>query len=243
MAALIKACPGEPEKIPYRLAEERKIIDFTDPRVVLLDTIYALKRGFIFKHNNPEFQKKISGDFYKGIEKQYRYLRECPLDEQFYTEDEREEYFEVVDRWIDQLGEIRKVWKRYEEEVERIISLGATEKIKEMRPQFFQELTGMPWKQFLEDEAPGWPADWANGPDVIEKQRIPNGGIRIAELWEKQTADVYRDLDAARGDGVSTFKSGLAHAHNNAFTSPDGKKSKSLKVVRSMHCANTPSIR
>ena len=36
-------------------------------------------------------------------------------------------------------------------------------------------------KQFLEDEAPRWPVDYAQSVDVVEKQRVPNGGVAPAE--------------------------------------------------------------
>jgi hypothetical protein len=47
----------------------------------------------------------------------------------------------------------------------------------------------------------------------------------------RRLASVYRDLDMGQGNGVSRFKSGLAHAHHTRVMSPDGKRSKVLRVV------------
>ena len=98
-------------------------------------------------------------------------------------------------------------------------------------PGLVSDFKTKPWAQFLEGDAPGWLIDWANGSDVIQKQRIPNAAVRIIEHWEKETKDSMDALDEQRGDGVKRWKSGLKEKEEKVTMSKDGKLAMSQSTV------------
>lgn len=214
------------------IAAEKKILDFKDRKIAFLDRVYTLKRTYIFSHGKTS--KNITPTTFDEIMAEYDYFKTSTAE--FETEEDRHFYLATVDRWLSQIVRIGQVWQDLEKDHAQIKKIAQESTLATLQPQVHEEVVDRPWKQFLDGDASGWPMDWAQGKDVVEKMRVPNGGVRIIEDWEKETKSVYRDLDEARG-GPSRFRSGLGSALQTKVLLNDGKHVRTLNIV--CYCANS----
>ncbi|KIW07888.1 uncharacterized protein PV09_01800 [Verruconis gallopava] len=211
-----------------KFKSEEKNLDFSDPKIKFLDQIYAVKRSFVFQYR--QNTEAITSLKVGEIKANYETFKNSKLGEFFKTEEEKKAYLETVMRWFCQILEADRLWREYLEITERKCKLSIDDMLREARPSFVEELANKPWAQFLEKDGPGWPVDWANGPTVINKQRVPNGGIRIVEQWEKATAKAIDEIDT-NPSGRPVFESGLVRAQQIAVLDPERKKVKTVYLV------------
>jgi hypothetical protein len=120
-------------------------------------------------------------------------LRQTP--QAFPDMDTYETFFTIVHRYTKQIQETIQLWREHHQRHEEIAKDVLHNKLKVARPKYSKELISQPWQQFLSREAPAWPASWQPGPDVIVKQSIPNGGVKIIEKWESEVKEIYDWLD------------------------------------------------
>jgi hypothetical protein len=213
-----------------------------EPKLKFLAQLYGIKCTYIYKFGKSS--KNVTDSTFHEIQTQYAHLKAVPIPgTDFSTEKEREEYFAVVDCWLAQIVEIYKAQKKHKEFYAAVKKIVTEDLWREKLPSFAEEIGDHVWQQFLDKDAPGWPTDGTSAPGVTLKQRIPNGGIRIVEQWEKDVADVIGFLDANREDGTSRFQSGLAEAQKTVAHSSDGRDTKTFNLVCSLNDLPTVLIR
>jgi hypothetical protein len=225
MKIIAETLPNNPRAALEAEAEAVKLLE-TDPKLKFLHQLYSIKRTWIFKFGKPS--KNITPTTLSEIQTQYATLKAST--DQFKDEKDKKQYFDDIDQQIAQIVTVFELQKEHKKYYDEMRNMGTNNTLREARPSYAEGLVDKSWQQFLDKEAPGWPVDWASQPDVLAKQRIPNGGVRIIEDWEKEVAEVFNDLDAVRG-GPSRFKSGLFEAQKTRVIAPDGTKAKTFKIV------------
>jgi len=140
------------------------------------------------------------------IKAQILALKQCP--EIFESTDAYIAFFNTVNRYCAQIMQIIRLWREHDAKWKNFDKALFEDELRAKRDSFAPALMSQPWSQFLHNEAPAWPVDWVLGPDVISKQWVPNGGLRVLEKWESEVQAIYSHLDANR-PGPSRFTSEL----------------------------------
>lgn len=202
-------------------------LERVDPVRDFLEDLYTLKLAYIWRFD--ELDRADVLEHLKKLLQTWATIR--TWSGSFANSAEEKTFNTTVNRWLAQLTTIIKMQTESRQKIAEFRDLMLKEELRTKRPSYSEDLVTRPWVQFLHRDAPGWPVNWGTSPDVIAKQRIPNGGVALVRGYEKEARTIldFLDIGAGRTDNPR-FRSGLEEAQNNVVVSEDGK-SKTLSLV------------
>lgn len=198
------------------------------PKTALLRALHEAKIRYIFAKD--EMEESEAQALLENIKSKAHSLAHTA--QAFESEEDKMRFFRRVKRRVCQIIAIIRLQRRYSDTLTDAKDFMLEHTLATDRSQFAQEFVKRPWLQFLHGEAPAWPANTNLAPNVIARQKIPDGGIRIINYWEGEVHPILDFLDTNRNVPLS-FESGLAEAQKAVIYSSNGTMSKDTRVVSS----------